>query len=105
MANERKLICGCGGAFQPCKTDFQSFKADAMRCGKCGYVTLTKDQALAYSRLKDMHDIVDSERKIIQIGNSLGMTLPEKLRSHGVRAGGRVRLEATGPRSFSVEIL
>jgi DNA-directed RNA polymerase subunit M/transcription elongation factor TFIIS len=105
MEKERKLRCDCGGIFSPREAQLGHIITQAMVCEKCGYVTLTKEQAVKYSKLKEMHEIVDSKRKIIRIGNSLGLTLPEKLKKIGIKAGGEVKIEATGERSFSIEIL
>jgi hypothetical protein len=82
-------------------TAIDDLKTEATVCDKCGYVTLTKEQAIAYAALKHMHEAVDSTRKIIRIGNSLGITLPERL---GTKAGDKVKLSALSEKSFKVEL-
>lgn len=76
-----------------------------MNCPKCGFTTLTKEQAQQYVRLRQLHQIVDNERKIIRIGNSVGFTLPEGLKEFGIKVGKKVRTEALGTNSFKVELI
>jgi hypothetical protein len=104
MEKERKLMCDCGGTFSE-KIAKLKVNTEALVCDRCGYVTMNWEQAEKYAQRLDMNDIVSGKRKIIKIGNSLGFTLPERLRKMGVKAGGSVKLEATGPKSFSVELL
>lgn len=105
MAKQRKLRCDCGGFLAEQKTVFGSFETDAMACPKCSFTTLTKEQAERYARLKQLHSIIDSERRIIKIGNSMGLTLPDKLQEFGAKVGKKVRTEALGPNSFKVELV
>ncbi len=84
---------------------FGSFETQAMVCPKCGLLTLTREQAEKYSRLKLLHSIIDSERKIIKVGNSMGITLPEQLKDFGLKVGVKVRTSALSCNSFKVEIL
>lgn len=55
--------------------------------------------------MKQMHQVMDAERKIIRIGNSIGLTLPDKLQEYGAKVGRKVRLEAISPKSFRVELV
>ena len=105
MAKERKIKCDCGGFLVEKKTKFDNFETDAMVCPKCSFTTLTKDQAEKYVKLKQLHQIIDAERKIIKIGNSMGLTLPDKLRDFGAKVGKKVKIEALTPYSFKVEII
>ncbi len=77
----------------------------AMVCPSCGFTTLTKDQAVEFRKRVEFHRAVDQERKIIQIGNSFGITFPEKLREFGVAVGGTVKIEALMEKSFKVEMI
>lgn len=104
MAKERTLKCDCGTLMEARQARFEGFDAEAMICPKCGFTTLTKKQAENYARLRQLHQIIDSERKIIRIGNSMGFTLPDRLRDFGVKVGKRVRIEALGADSFKVEL-
>ena len=90
MAKERKIRCDCGEFLVERKILMEHFETDALVCPKCGFSTLTKEQAHKYAELKLMHQIVDAERKIIRIGNSMGFTLPDELKRFGARVGKNV---------------
>lgn len=104
MAKERTLRCDCGTLMEARQTRFEGFETEAIVCPKCGFTTLTKKQAEGYARLRQLHQIIDSERKIIRIGNSMGFTLPDSLRDFGIKVGKRVRTEALSADSFKVEL-
>lgn len=105
MATERKIRCDCGTLMTERKASFEGFETEAMVCPKCGFTTLTKEQAVKYVKLRQLHQIIDAERKIIRIGNSMGFTLPDSLKDFGVKVGKRVRTEALGENSFKVEMI
>ena len=105
MAKERKIRCDCGTLLETRQTHFEGFETEALVCPKCDFTTLTKEQAMQYARLKQLHQIIDAERKVIRIGNSMGLTLPDSLRDFGVKVGKKVRTEALGANSFKVEIV
>ncbi len=105
MAKERKIRCDCGGLMEARQARFEGFETEAMVCSKCGFSTLTKEQAQQYVRLKQLHRLIDDERKIIRIGNSMGFTLPEGLKEFGIKVGRKVKTEALGTNSFKVELI
>ncbi len=105
MLKERKIKCDCGTCLQPKMAAFEGFEAEAMVCPKCGFTTLTKEQAVRFVRLKTLHEIIDDERKIIRVGNSMGITLPEQLKEFGIKIGAKVRTEALSSKSFKVELI
>lgn len=104
MAKERKIKCDCGETLREEKVKFDSFETEAMKCPKCQFITLTREQAENYVKLKKLHEIIDAERKIIRVGNSIGFTLPDKLKEFGVKVGKKVKTEALTSKSFKVEI-
>lgn len=104
MANKRKIRCDCGGYLEKKITGLDSIKTEAMVCSKCNFITLTKEQAQKYVKLKQLHQIIDAERKIIKIGNSMGLTLPDQLQEFGVSIGKKIKTEALTPNSFKVEL-
>ena len=104
MAKERKIKCDCGGYFEKKTIVFDSFETEAMVCSKCNFTTLTKEQALKYAKLKQLHQIIDAERKIIKIGNSMGLTLPDGLQEFGAKVGKKIKTEALTAHSFKVEL-
>ena len=104
MVEKRKIKCDCGGILLEKKVEFGGFETEAMVCPGCEFTTLTKGQAENYVRLKKMHEIMDAERKIIQVGNSMGLTLPDRLQDFGVKVGKKIKTEALTPNSFKVVI-
>ena len=104
MANNRKIGCDCGGYMEEKIASFDNIKTEAMVCPRCNFITLTKEQAQKYVRLKQLHQIIDAERKIIKIGNSMGLTLPDQLREFGVKIGKKIKTEALTQNSFKVEM-
>tara|TARA_Y100000310_G_scaffold338992_1_gene430236 strand:+ start:5637 stop:5954 length:318 start_codon:yes stop_codon:yes gene_type:complete len=104
MANSRKIKCDCGEFLIDKKTKFDSFQTEAMVCPKCNFTTLTKEQAEKYARLKQLHQIIDADRKIIKIGNSMGFTLPDQLKEYGIKVGKKIKTVALTPNSFKVEL-
>lgn len=105
MAKERKIKCDCGNFLEKTLTKLDHIETEAMVCPQCHFTTLTKEQAEKYVLLKQFHQIVDGERKIIKIGNSMGVTLPEQLRSFGMKEGTKIRIEALSTTSFKIEAI
>lgn|SRR3989338_6910867 len=105
MANTRKIKCDCGKYLEEKETPIDHILTRAMVCPSCGFTTLTKDQAVEFRKRVEFHQAIDQERKIIQIGNSFGITFPEKLREFGVAVGSTVKIEALTEKSFKVEIV
>ncbi len=105
MAEKRKIRCDCGALLIERKTVLDNLETEAMVCPRCSFTTLTKKQAVEYAKLKQLHQIIDAERKIIKIGNSMGLTLPERLQEFGAKVGKKIRIEALGPKSFKVELI
>lgn len=104
MANERKIRCDCGGLLSEKKVKFDHFETEALACPECDFITLTKEQAQKYIKLKQLHQIMDAERKVIKIGNSMGITFPDQLKDFGIKIGKKVKIEALTANSFKVEL-
>ena len=102
MAEERKIRCDCGNFFEEKKVLFDKFETEAMVCPKCNHINLTQQQAENYIKLKMLHDIIDAERRIIKVGNSMGITFPDKLHEFGARIGKKIKTEAIDSNSFKV---
>ena len=105
MAKERKIKCDCGEFLIQKKPKFDNIETEAMVCPKCNFMTLTKKQAEKYAKFKQLHQIIDAERKIIKIGNSMGFTLPDRLQDLGAKVGKKVKTEALSEKSFKVELV
>ncbi len=105
MAKSRKITCDCGKVLVEKKVLFDHFETEAMVCPQGHFTTLTKEQAENYVKLKQLHAAIDAERKVIKIGNSMGVTFPEQLQELGVHVGSKVRLEALSANTFKIEIM
>ena len=105
MALKRKIICDCGGHLEEKEVEIEHIFTHALVCPKCGFITLTKEQAKEFRERLEFHRAIDQEKKVIRIGNSMGITLPEKLKDFGITAGSKVKIEAIDQKSFKVEII
>ena len=54
---------------------------------------------------KSWQEDLEKERKIIRIGNSVGLTLPEKISKYGIKVGDSVRIEAIDEKTFKLSIV
>ncbi len=99
MEKERKIRCDCGTYMVEKEIDNDGIVSPVTICPKCGYKTFTTEQAKKFIKLRDLHKLIDKERKIIKIGNSKGITLPEELK---IKVGQKVKTEALTSNSFKV---
>ncbi len=104
MAHQRKIKCDCGHYLGEKEAELDHIVTIAMVCPNCGFTTLTKEQAKEFSKRLEFHRAVDQEKRVIKVGNSMGITLPEKLRDFGVVVGKKVKIEAIDRKSFKVEL-
>lgn len=102
MANTRKIKCDCGKELKVRDTVIEHIPTEALVCSGCGFTTLTKEQAKNFSKKVELHRAIDQERQVIKIGNSMGITLPERFRELGVDVGRKIRIEAIDQHSFKV---
>ena len=102
MEQQRKIKCDCGKILVEKKVAFEHLETEAMVCPHCNFTTLTKEQAKKYADLLRLHDVISSERKIVRIGNSMGLILPERLQEFGIKIGKKIRTEAIDDKSFKV---
>ncbi len=105
MAKERKIKCDCGAILEERETALNHITINALVCPNCNFTTLTKDQAKIFQKRLELHNAIDQEKHIIKIGNSMGITLPEKLRDFGLKIGQKVKLEAISESSFKIEFV
>ena len=101
MGKERQITCDCGGIFKEVRDTFEGVEASAMRCAKCGHTMFSSKQADEYIRLRDLKQKTDKERKVIRIGNSKGITIPEFLK---VKVGQKAKIEILSTNSFKVTV-
>ena len=104
MAQNRKITCDCGQTLKEKEVVIESISTPALVCPNCGFRTLTIDQAKRFQKRLELHKAIDQHKQVIKIGNSMGITLPEKLKEFGVKVGRKVKLEAIDERSFKVEL-
>lgn len=104
MANTRKIKCDCGKYLEERDTTIDHILTKAMVCPRCSFTTLTKEQAREFRQRIEFHRAIDQEKQVIKIGNSMGITFPERLREFGVEVGTKVHIEAIDQKSFKVEL-
>jgi len=104
MAEERNIRCDCGQTLKEKEVRIESISTPALVCPNCKFQTLTIEQAKKFQKRLELHKAIDQQKQIIRIGNSMGITLPEKLRDFGLKVGQKVKLEAIDERSFKVEL-
>ena len=51
---------------------------------------------------KELQHLLEKERKIIKVGNSIGLTLPEKLKEIGVHIGQTVKMKPIDKHSLTL---
>jgi len=102
MDKERTLRCDCGEDLVAGEREFDDLTTMAMVCPKCGFITLTKEQAQNLLQLKYLQSLLSKERKVIKVGNSFGLTLPEKLREIGVHVGQKVKIKPLDRHSLTL---
>ena len=82
------MKCNCGGKFSEENIVMEGLVTLALVCSSCGRLTFTKEQAISFAEKKENYAVID--RRVIRIGNSKGITLPENL---GLKVGKKVKLE------------
>jgi len=105
LEEKGSLKCDCGGTFTEQLHDFEGIQSLALVCQTCGYVTLTLEQAEVLMKLKQLQAILKQSRKLIKIGNSIGLTLPDRLQDYGIKVGDRIQIKPIGERTFEMSIL
>ncbi len=102
MEKERTIVCDCGETLVSAQKEFDGLICKAMVCPGCEFTTLTKEQAEWLLRLKKLKSILSKERKVIKIGNSIGLTLPDKIKEMGVYIGQKVKINPVSNHSLSL---
>ncbi len=104
MAKERKMICTCGGWMKPAQLKWLGVALSGRRCVKCGEETISATQSLLLDKKLSLAKALRRKRKILQVGNAIGITIPEELKNIGFRVGRRVRTELVGEKSLKVTV-
>lgn len=100
MANPKGLICDCGGTFTVKDTIVNDVPTEAMVCDGCGYTTLTMEQAKYVTHIRMLQARLTKRRKVVRIGNSIGVTLPDEF----AKAGQFVKMVAKGERTLEITV-
>ncbi|MBI2529721.1 MAG: hypothetical protein HYW05_01075 [Candidatus Diapherotrites archaeon] len=87
-----KVKCNCGGEFREQTVEFEGFDVKGLKCSKCGELTFTPEQFRKILALKELAKEVNSTRKVVKIGNSLGITLPKAINALGLKVGSKIAL-------------
>ena len=69
---KRRFKCNCGGKIEESKTMLEGFLVNALVCNECCEITLTPESAKELLKLRDDSERINSIRKIVKIGNSIG---------------------------------
>ena len=90
-----KMRCDCGGLFKEGVQEIDGLEVEALVCSKCGFTTLTKEQAKKLVKLRQMMDLI-GKRRVVRIGNTCGVTFPPIL----VRPGQEVEIRPVAPNKY-----
>lgn len=77
MEKKKGLKCECGGLFEAKIKAIDKIPTEVMTCVKCGRLSFTLEQAKYHTRMKLLQARFAKERKVVRLGNSVGVTLPE----------------------------
>ena len=92
--------CECGGTFKVKETVVNEVATEAMVCDGCSYTTLTMDQAKYVTHIGLLQARLSKTRKVVRIGNSIGVTLPDEF----AKAGQFVKMVAKGDRTLEITV-
>ena len=106
MEQKRKMKCfECDGYYAFKEIEDEGLKFKAYVCGKCNDIVLDIAQSKQYLEKMRLKEAVEKERKIIRIGSSMGITLPDMLKKFGVKVGRKVKLEAIDRKSIKITLI
>ncbi|HLD56872.1 MAG TPA: AbrB/MazE/SpoVT family DNA-binding domain-containing protein [archaeon] len=88
--------CSCGGTIERGKTFLEGFLLEANICDKCGDFGLPIESAKELLRLREEAEKINSIRKVVKIGNSIGITLPPEAEEMGFKEGTSVDVHLIG---------
>jgi len=100
----QKIKCGCGkDYFETVKEHYKGFPYELEKCPKCKHKVFTMDQAEEYQKILELVNSTKESRKIIKVGNSLGLTLPTEIKKFGVKQGQNATLKFINDHSLQIE--
>ena len=106
MEDKRKMKCfECDSYYSLKEIEDEGVKFKAYVCKKCNDIVLDIEQSEKYRELLNMKEAAEKERKIIRIGSSMGITLPNMLKKFGVKVGRKVKLESISRKSIKITLI
>jgi len=99
-----KIKCGCGGTFKEKTVEFEGFDVKALKCSKCNEITFSPEQFKKVLALKELAKEINSTRKVIKIGNSIGITFPPATKELGLSTKSKVNLRLGNKKTLELEI-
>ena len=102
LDKKRKIKCDCGGKFEEKMYPFGNILSEALVCQKCGYVTLTAEEA---KRLQVLQNTSFAEGQVRRSGHSIVLVFPEEVTKMGIKAGEKVAIHPLGKGSLKVDII
>ena len=106
MGSKRKSMkCECGGLFQEELKEIQGIYSEVMVCSSCDEIIFTLEQSRKFHKLKSIQEaLVKEARKIGKVGNSMGITLPVKLKELGFDVGEAFDLKLIDANKLLIEL-
>jgi hypothetical protein len=74
-----KRCIECSGAMELAAVQVGDLSAEGYRCRECGHEVLTLAQMKEHERRRDLARAFAKPRKVVRVGNSVGLTLPKEL--------------------------
>ena len=106
MEPRGKLKCfECNGEYVPKDVTLNGIKTEGLVCNKCKDTVFSQAQSKKYVGLFSLREATEAERKIIKIGGSMGITLPDMLKKFGVKVGRKVKLEDIDRKSIKITLI
>ena len=96
-----KIRCDCGTILETKLSRFGKIETAAMVCPKCGYTAFSVKQAERFMKMRKIAEALGTDRKVLRVGNTLGVTFPPLV----AHAGQKVRIRATDPKTFVLNFL
>jgi len=104
MGKTGKIMrCNCGGIFNEVLHK-DTFSYPIMECSSCRHSVFSIEQAKQYVRLERLHEKLTKQRKVIRVGNALGVTLPKVVRELGIKEGMTVSFQSLGKKALKLVI-
>lgn len=106
MGTKRKVMkCSCGGTYEEKIQELQGISCNVLMCNSCNEIVLTLEQSRTYNQLKQIQiELAKEMKKISKIGNSMGITLPAKLKELGFEIGKSLDIRLVDSKHIVIEL-